>query len=41
MGVVVFLIAARGGVHFSQDAIFLIYIILLFPLVHKSCNLLG
>ena len=41
MGVVLFLIAAWGGVHFSQDAVFLVYIIVLFPLVHESCNLLG
>ena len=37
MGVV----SAWGGVHFIPDAIFLLYIILLFPLAHESCNLLG
>ena len=34
-------ISAWGGVHFIPDAIFLLYIILLFPLAHESCNLLG
>ena len=34
-------ISIWGGVHFIPDAIFLLYIILLFPLVHESCNLLA